>query len=621
MKSPATDDGMPGGSARVTRASRQSAKGDNNVQINDAPNANITIIHGGALRKVPLERAITPPGRNAAPSRLLRARAGILGFVDLGGLLAELNGWLTEPDEQEFAFACTLIAGKGGLGKTRLGVELCEHARDTGWLAGLLASSYDLEQVEVLAAVRCPRLIVIDYAETRVAQLNALLPELRSGATGQYPVRVLLLTRTGTTGDSSAEVIKPLRNGAADPLDSILDDVATRLLDRSPLTAEDQKAVFRTHARSFLARGGRAEDPAPTTPDFITSGDEPNPLFLTIAAYLAVHSPTQVPSSRVDLLKELERHEDHYWESHAGASHEGDSDRLGLDSAKRARVVAFATLAGATSEDEAAELLRLLPDFTDANAERRGELARWAHKLYLGEHWWNPVEPDLFAEHLVAEHMANAQALSGVLNRANPASLAQPLRLMALTVSDFPQFEAPLGQALTSQVVRLTQVAVGEAHGLSWDALLRRPATVAAGVSSLVGGMGLPLQRLMEASNEIPGITNLILSPLALQLHRTIADGLRPLAAANPAAYTPNLATSLNNYANLLSEVGRRDEALAPAEEAVTLRRTLAAANPAAYTPNLATSLNNYANRLAEVGRRDEAEAIRRELAALPTPG
>ncbi|MEM6945491.1 MAG: hypothetical protein AAF565_17240, partial [Pseudomonadota bacterium] len=40
-----------------------------------------------------------------------------------------------------------------------------------------------------------------------------------------------------------------------------------------------------------------------------------------------------------------------------------------------------------------------------------------------------------------------------------------------------------------------------------------------------------------------------------------------------------------------LSEVGRREEALAAAEEAVALRRTLAAARPEAFTPNLAMSL------------------------------
>ena len=81
----------------------------------------------------------------------------------------------------------------------------------------------------------------------------------------------------------------------------------------------------------------------------------------------------------------------------------------------------------------------------------------------------------------------------------------------------------------------------------------------------------------------------------------------RVLAGASPAAYTPNLASSLNNLANRLSEAGERGEALEAAREAVRLRRVLAGASPAAYTPNLASSLNNLANRLSEAGERGEA--------------
>ena len=77
----------------------------------------------------------------------------------------------------------------------------------------------------------------------------------------------------------------------------------------------------------------------------------------------------------------------------------------------------------------------------------------------------------------------------------------------------------------------------------------------------------------------------------------------RQLAQASPAAYLPDLATSLNNLASRLSEVGEREEALEVAREAVTIRRQLAQANPAAYLPDLAMSLNNLANRLSEVGR------------------
>ncbi|WP_297906605.1 tetratricopeptide repeat protein, partial [uncultured Actinomyces sp.] len=93
---------------------------------------------------------------------------------------------------------------------------------------------------------------------------------------------------------------------------------------------------------------------------------------------------------------------------------------------------------------------------------------------------------------------------------------------------------------------------------------------------------------------------------------REAVELYRVLAEASPAAYTPDLAMSLNNLANILSAVGERNEALEAAREAVRLRRALAEASPAAYTPLLAASLNNLANRLSAVGERNEAlEAVR----------
>jgi hypothetical protein len=53
--------------------------------------------------------------------------------------------------------------------------------------------------------------------------------------------------------------------------------------------------------------------------------------------------------------------------------------------------------------------------------------------------------------------------------------------------------------------------------------------------------------------------------------------------------------TRLLRSAAALSELGRRKEALAPAEEATGIYRRLAEANPGAYLPDLAMSLWAYA--------------------------
>ncbi|HET8658217.1 MAG TPA: hypothetical protein VFM55_04365, partial [Micromonosporaceae bacterium] len=86
-------------------------------------------------------------------------------------------------------------------------------------------------------------------------------------------------------------------------------------------------------------------------------------------------------------------------------------------------------------------------------------------------------------------------------------------------------------------------------------------------------------------------------------------DIRRRLAQANPDAYLPDLAGSLNNLAGHLAEVGRRDQALAPITEAVDIRRRLAQANPDAYLPDLAGSLNNLLSVTAGTAHASVADA------------
>ena len=95
------------------------------------------------------------------------------------------------------------------------------------------------------------------------------------------------------------------------------------------------------------------------------------------------------------------------------------------------------------------------------------------------------------------------------------------------------------------------------------------------------------------------------------------ADLYRGLARARPEAFTPNLALSLNTLANVLSELGRRQEALTAAQEAADLYRALARARLEAFTPELATSLNTLANVLPELGRREEALTAAQEAVEL----
>ena len=99
----------------------------------------------------------------------------------------------------------------------------------------------------------------------------------------------------------------------------------------------------------------------------------------------------------------------------------------------------------------------------------------------------------------------------------------------------------------------------------------------------------------------------------ALAASQEAVDIYRRLAELRPDAFLPNLATSLNNTGAMLSNLGRREDALAASQEAVDIYRRLAELRPDAFLPNLATSLNNTGAMLSNLGRREDALAASQE--------
>ena len=108
----------------------------------------------------------------------------------------------------------------------------------------------------------------------------------------------------------------------------------------------------------------------------------------------------------------------------------------------------------------------------------------------------------------------------------------------------------------------------------------------------------------------------LVLREKAVEVNQLLLERLKRLPG-NSEQTRSDLARLSNNLSVRLSDLGRREEALAQAEEAVRIRRQLAQAWPDAFLPNLATSLNNLANRLSALGRREEALAQAEEAVRL----
>ncbi|MGQ9494610.1 MAG: tetratricopeptide repeat protein, partial [Anaerolineae bacterium] len=85
----------------------------------------------------------------------------------------------------------------------------------------------------------------------------------------------------------------------------------------------------------------------------------------------------------------------------------------------------------------------------------------------------------------------------------------------------------------------------------------------------------------------------------------------RALAQANPQAFLPDLAGSLNNLGNVLSNVGRREEALAAYEEAVRTLQPFFQAHPQAFRSWMKTMVENYRRACQALGREPHAELLK----------
>ena len=142
----------------------------------------------GVIRETWQGSLESPPPQSWA--RLLDPRRELVGFVGRKEELAALAAWC----QDEEASRLRLVMGPGGVGKTRLAVQLAERMNKLGWTCERVADGKEGEAITTLRAVTRGRvLLVVDYAETRVG-LKQMLTVL-AGDQGDG-VRVLLLARS-----------------------------------------------------------------------------------------------------------------------------------------------------------------------------------------------------------------------------------------------------------------------------------------------------------------------------------------------------------------------------------------------------------------------------------------
>ncbi|OGS75014.1 MAG: hypothetical protein A2063_09475 [Gallionellales bacterium GWA2_60_142] len=549
-----------------------------------------TIAHNELPVHMPKRQRQT--GETLTDSQLLRAEEALVPFDPARQPeLDKLDVWLDDP---QYPQAIRLLTGAGGLGKTRLALELCQRRIDAGWHAGFLDSDLDAKALasgwQALQALNQPLLIVIDYAETRQSDLITLIKTMLQNL-ARKPVRFLLLARDGgewwdnLPGKSS--VCEPLLSGYATSGPYHLPTLHDELQDR--------RHAYKQALNAFANALGA---PAPNVTPELEGEHFGRPLYLQMAALLALRG--ERPTTAQGLTRALLSHERRYWQGlfadHDLAEPERHAEQL----------LALTTLAGGFTTTKVA--LPYWQRATDKvlNTAQFNQLFNTLMPLYPGKQGLQAVRPDLLGEALVAQALLRSTA-ADLLDAVLGKDASQAMRLSALTViARLSNYYQELHETLIDALKRHL--------GHCWQEFV---------IAAIETPSDLPALAKTAFDRLLPNSKNQVANALAehareesVQLAEFYCQVTSCLAAMYHQRYLKkpdathsmsNYAISLNNYAISLHFAGDNDQALLISFETLSLFRKLYKLNQQSFEPDFAMSLLNHANRLSDSGRNNDA--------------
>ena len=569
----------------------------------------------------PLRAPYRPADTAESPLRLLRAEYRLVGFQNRDELtvLRDFCHRTANGDRTGLA----VVTGIGGCGKTRLALELAHKLRAEGWYTGTLPKpprGTSVAGVDWLAGVVSPVLVVLDYADGRVADATALLAALQARG---GPPAVVLLTARAIEGDWLATIIESLDS-------------------QSHLYRREDTALPDTHPSpgDVYRRAVTALTTTAVQPPALPQGIRWTTLDYVLLGWIAAQGASTLPKSRSELYDQALEHEQNYWCTvYRDNIHDREPRR-----ARLGKAAACLSLVAAP-EQHADAVLTAVDDLQTDPRELQDVRDTLITCLRPAPGEGLALRPDPVGDHLLLRELGSDEGLLlRTLTASDEPDLRQVLLGQALVTlvragqNDSETATRLITSLLDADVARWPAVlAVAAAQGGAAAAALEQLASRAdpplplAELSAALPFSSLGLyqlalivdQRLLDAARDT-GADQATIAELLLRLSARAAHAgdragaltsiteavriRRELAAAHPAAYLPNLAGSLNNLSNRQAETGDRAGALTPITEAVRIRRELAAAHPAAYLPDLATSLNNLSDRLADS---DQTGAIR----------
>ena len=593
-----------------------------------------------------LRRWVMAPGKVVKEEEFAKLKNKLVEDV------AETEGIAFEDDhpknDRDPDLAVAVVTGAGGSGKTRLAAQLCHDLSSIGWCTGFLPTTTDItvEELSTLAELTTELLVVVDYAEeTRRGQLATLFRALRDR---RSPTRIVLTARgTDVWWDEFREELE--QDGIDLSKTLIISHLGRNQLQKNPLLFD---GIFRRAVQGFAEQVSQP----PLRQDMVVPENlGATALDVVLMAWLVVCDESAGAAKKLPtrngLYDRVLTTEFAQWRK-APALAEISGTHM------RQAAATLSLLAPSQDEDEVDEVLSRLPEWASEHLRRSRFAELLVHTLLRvdGEGAVN-LRPDPVAEHLILEVFSKRpDLLAWVLP-------TDPLEVPGLEDPDADEMVVQRALALGRQaqnactvITRADFLDSKKAHRLAGRVLRARPhlwssaldvtinqgGPFAPALEELIAsGADLPLAEIEDAIPLGHGVlrgaalaatrrlaasaerspeqqarwSNTLAIRLseagerdkALEAAREAADLYKALAEESPAAYTPNLAASLNNLAAFLSEAGERGEALEAAREAADLYKALAGASPAAYTPNLAASLSTLANRLSEAGERDKA--------------
>lgn len=327
------------------------------------------------------------------PGSLLRAEFEVVPFHFREVELKKLTDWCCQKGAPFVRIQ--LFTGAGGMGKTRLALELCRRLQADGWRSGFLdysAVRKDEQRWDEMLAVNVPLLMVLDYAEHHRDILEWVIARCATRTPARSQVRLLLLARN--SGDwwtqlRSRKDVGDLLSGAASYTHAL-----------APLSVEriDRASSWRSAATRFAEKLGKpVPDRAPRD-----LGSEHFGRVLLLHMH-ALHSVEGVEGlAPADILEQVLLRERRFWSDQLQARDlPGD-----LQDGLLLFMAAATSMGGVRTQSGGLELLSRLSFFQGQPASVLESVNRMMAECYPGGRWIEPVQPDLLGDHLLNKALA-----------------------------------------------------------------------------------------------------------------------------------------------------------------------------------------------------------------------